>query len=213
MLETEQMKFWQSKFGAEYTERNTYNTKELDAFYKKTYGITRTHMTKEFLGNIYSKKILEVGCNVGNQLRHLQSFGHSELYGIEIQSVAVEKSKELCKEINIIQGSAFDIPFKDNYFDLVCTFGVLIHISPENINTVLDEIYRTSRKYIWGFEYYSDRYEEIEYRGNENKMWKSNFMELYLNRFKDLHVVKEQKYNYVEHPQNRDQMFLLEKST
>ena len=40
---------------------------------------------------------------------------------------AVEKGKENTKGINIIQGSAFDLPYKDNYFDLVCTNGVLIH--------------------------------------------------------------------------------------
>lgn len=209
---TEQIEFWKSEFGTDYTERNTYNPIELDAFYKNTYGTTRRQMSEYFLKEIKVNKVLEVGCNVGNQLRHLQTFGIQELFGIEIQPYAVEKSKELSQNINIIQASGFDIPYKDNYFDLVCTFGVLIHISPSDIGLVLDEIYRTSGKYIWGFEYYADEYEEIEYRGNSNKMWKTNFAKLYMDRFKDLKLIKSQKYNYLEQPQNCDLMFLLEKT-
>jgi len=59
--------------------------------------------------------------------------GFTNLYGIELQWYAVEKAKEYTKGINIIQGSGFDIPFKDGYFDLVITNGVLIHIAPKKI--------------------------------------------------------------------------------
>jgi len=52
--------------------------------------------------------------------------------------------------VNLIQGSVFDIPFKDKYFDMVFTAGVLIHVSPSDIKKVLKEIYRCSTKYIWG---------------------------------------------------------------
>jgi len=61
----------------------------------------------------------------------------------------LKRQKLLPKRINIIHGVADDIPFKDGYFDMVFTSGVLIHISPGNINRVLDEIYRCSREYIW----------------------------------------------------------------
>jgi pseudaminic acid biosynthesis-associated methylase len=209
-MQTQQIQFWQSEFGAEYTERNKFSVDEQDALYVNEYGNTRTDMNKEFLADLEIGNFLEVGCNVANQLRCLQSMGYNQLYGIELQAYAVEKVKEITKGINVIQGSGFDIPFKDNYFDLVFTSGVLIHISPEDINTILDEIYRTSKQYIWGFEYYSDVYSEIPYRGNSNKMWKANFMQLFLNRFPDLEVVKEKRYPY-QYNDNIDQMFLLRK--
>ena len=75
-------------------------------------------------------RILEVGCNIGNQLRGFQRMGFTSLYGVELQQYAVEKAKMATRNINIIQGSGFDLPFKDNFFDLVCTNVVLIHISP-----------------------------------------------------------------------------------
>jgi len=134
----------------------------------------------------------------------------NNLYGIELQQYAIEKAKALTKRINIIHGVADDIPFKDGYFDMVFTSGVLIHISPGNINRVLDEIYRCSREYIWGFEYYADDYTEVNYRGHESLLWKTNFPKLYLDRFPELELVKEEKFKYL-YNDNVDVMFLLRK--
>ena len=213
MMKTEQTEFWQGDFGAEYTDRNVFEPEALDELYSSRYGVSRKQMTKDFLGELQLGRVLEVGCNVGNQLRHLQSTGLNNLYGIELQQYAVEKSKELTRGIQIIQGSAFDIPFKDRYFDLVYTFGVLIHISPSDIQRAMEEIYRSSGRYIYGFEYYSDSYHEISYRGHKSKMWKANFCDLYLEKFSNLKVVREQRFTYLENSNLVDQMFLLEKTS
>jgi pseudaminic acid biosynthesis-associated methylase len=210
LLNTVQMDFWKSKFGEDYTERNTYSVNELDSIYKQQYGYTRSEMNKAFIKEIAVKRTLEVGCNVGNILLNLQSIGLECLYGIELQHYAVERSKIRCQGINIIQGSAFDIPYKNNYFDLVFTSGVLIHLSPEDIKVAIDEMHRVSNKYIWGFEYYADQYMEIEYHGNGNRMWKTNFAQLFLDRFDNLRLVKEKKYPYLKNG-NVDHMYLLEK--
>ncbi len=206
-----QIDFWQGNFGKEYTDRNTFSTAELDLIYKEQYGVTRTEMSREFLNQHNIARTLEVGCNVGNVLLNLQSIGIEHLYAIELQQYAVEKAKERTKGINIIQGSAFDIPFKDGYFDLVFTSGVLIHISPNDVQSAIDEMYRVTNKYIWGFEYYADQYTEIDYHGNGDKMWKTNFAELFLNRYSDLKLVKEVRYPYLKNNKNVDQMYLLEK--
>lgn len=210
-MQTKQTDFWNGTFGSEYTERNTFSPPEQDQLYIEEYGVTRTQMNRDFLSNLQISNILEVGSNVGNQLRSLQSIGYENLYGVELQHYAVEKSKALTKGINIIQGSGFDIPFKDKFFDLAFTSGVLIHISPNDINVILDEIYRVSKRYIWGFEYFSDVHTEIAYRGNDDKMWKANFAKLFMDRFPDLKLVKEAKYKYTN-SENVDQMYLLEKT-
>lgn len=207
-----QEKKWATEFGKEYTDRNIYSPNKLDQFYKEQYGVTRTEMNKEFLSKFVDKnaKILEIGCNVGNQLRLLQSMGYNNLYGIELQDYAVEKAKELTEGINIIKGTGDDIPFRDGYFDLVFTSGVLIHINPKNIKNVLEEIYRCSNKYIWGFEYYSDNYEEINYRGNDDLLWKTDFSKLYLSEMQNLKICKCEKFKYIN-DNNEDLMFLLTK--
>jgi len=208
---TKQMEKWSGDFGKEYTDRNVFSLEELDTFYKSKYGVTRTELNQRFLeGMDRSIRVLEVGSNVGNQLLCLQSMGFVNLYGIELQSYAVELSKARTKRINIIEGSAFDIPYKDGYFDLVFTSGVLIHINPSDIVWALREILRCTREYIWGFEYYADEHIEIIYRGHQELLWKADYAKLYLQQFEDLKIVKEERLKYLD-SDNMDTMFLLKK--
>jgi len=154
---TPQMKVWAGNFGKEYTDRTHQNVQEVNSVYLNDFGIKRTDLNQIFLDDFdRSIRILEVGCNVGAQLQCLQEMGFKQLYGIVLQHYAVEKAKSITEKINIIQGSAFDIPFKNDFFDLVFTSGLLHHIHPDEIDTVLNEIYRCSRSYIWGYEYYKE---------------------------------------------------------
>jgi len=206
-----QLEKWEGGFGKEYTDRNTLTLEQMDELYKGNYGVSRTELNKAFVGDLdRSIKILEVGSNLGNQLLSLQKMGFENLYSIEVNSYAIERAKTNTTGINIIQASAFDIPFKDGYFDLVFTCGVLIHIAPADIERALKEIHRCSREYIWGFEYYADTYTEVKYRGHDNLLWKTDFASLYLSLFDDLELVKEKRLKYLEN-ENIDTMFLIRK--
>ena len=207
---TKEEKFWSSKFGSEYLERNKFSNQELDQLYINNFGISRSWLNKEFVTSLKLKNILEVGCNIGNQLALLQNHGFKNLYGIEIFPKAVETAKTRTKDINIIQGTVFDIPFKNDVFDLVFTAGVLIHINPKDIKKALKEIYRVSNKYIWGYEYYHPTHISIDYRGNKNRLWKGDFCQMYLDHFPNLKIVKRKKLKYLD-SDNHDEMFLLKK--
>ncbi|MGH7456409.1 MAG: pseudaminic acid biosynthesis-associated methylase, partial [bacterium] len=74
----------------------------------------------------------------------------------------------------------------------------------------LQEIHRCSRRLIWGFEYFSESYTEVVYRGNAGLLWKTNFPQLYLDTFGDLRLVKEERFKYKD-DENVDTMFLLKK--
>ena len=212
MEEKEQSKVWtDGDFGKEYTDRNPHTAEEMDQLYIDNFGMTRTKLNEEFLEGIpKSTKILECGCNVGGQLQILKKMGFGNLSGIEIQRYAVEEAKKQGQNMDLIQGSLLDIPFKDNFFDLVFTAGVLIHINPNDLPKVIDEIYRVSNKYIWIYEYFSDECKEIDYRGNKGYAWKCNFLKEFMDRHPDLKLIKEKKVNYLK-DDNVDIMFLLEK--
>ena len=210
---TVQLKNWTNRFGREYTDRNNISLSELEESYKSKYGVTRTELNKLFLNRLdRSIRILEVGCNIGIQLSCLQKMGFKNLYGIEPQSYALGLARKRTKDINIIKGNCFDIPFEDNYFDLVFTSGVLIHIHLRDIEKAMKEIYRCSRRYIWGFEYYSDEYVEVEYRGQKGLLWKANFSKMYLDLFENLELIREKRIKYLQND-NIDTMFLLKKLT
>ncbi len=210
MKTTEQIEFWNGEFGKEYTDRNSMHQEEWDSFYINEWGRTKVEINESILKDIpRTASILEVGCNNGQQLVGYQRSGFSNLYGVELQTYAVEKAKEFTTNINIVKGSGFDLPFKDDFFDIVCTNGVLIHIAPEDHFAFMSEMVRCSKKFIMGFEYYSDDFQVIPYRGNSERMWKGNFPQIFMDQF-DLKMVRQNQIPYMK-SNNVDIIYLLEK--
>ncbi|HVN19623.1 MAG TPA: pseudaminic acid biosynthesis-associated methylase [Dongiaceae bacterium] len=209
---TEQIRTWMGDFGREYTDRNTYTVAGLDELYLRIYGITRTEINQRMLAGIpKDARILEVGCNIGTQLLMLREMGFSNLYGIEIQTYALERASSRLPGAVLVQASAFGIPYADRYFDLVFSSGVLIHIAPADLPNALAEIHRCARTWIWGLEYYAPETTEIAYRGHESLLWKADFARAYLQRFEDLELVREERLRYLEN-ENVDTSFLLRRN-
>lgn len=89
------------------------------------------------------KKVLEIGCGIGNDGIEFAKAG--AIYtGIDLSS----KSVELCKENfsfenltgDIINVDGENLPFEDNTFDIIYSWGV-IHHAP-SMENVIKEIYR-----------------------------------------------------------------------
>ncbi len=205
-----QNKMWSGRFGIEYTRRNMMSLAEMNIMYKQRFGVTRTELNGRFLHGIDKGcRILEVGCNIGNQMMCLKEMGYNDIYGIDIEDNALEIARG--KNLNVIHASGFDIPFKDQYFDLVFTSGYLIHAVPERIFDAMAEIVRCSKSYIWGYEYYSPSYQAIEYRGKEGILWKADFAAIYQSNFPFLKLVKAEQLHYKD-SENVDAMFLLSRA-
>ena len=208
---TDQMCAWSGDFGRAYTHRNKATLDEMEALYLKNFGIGRRTLNEHFLGTLpRDLRILEVGTNIGNQLLCLQSMGFEQLTGIELQTYAIEEARSRTIGIDFIQGSARALPFDDNHFDLVFTSGVLIHIHPIDLPTVMGEIHRCSRRYVWGLEYWAETMTEVNYRDHAGLLWKADYARLYRDHFSDLSLIREENLKYLD-SNNRDSMFLLEK--
>ena len=208
---TEQLQQWNGEFGKQYTQRNQASLEQLDELYMNMYGLSRLQLNQQFLADLPKDlRILEVGCNIGNQLCLLQQMGFTDLSGVEIQEYALQQARLRLPQANLIQGSALQLPFSEAEFDLVFTSGVLIHIHPENLAAVMSEIYRCSRKYIWGLEYYAQELTDVPYREQKDLMWKAPYADLYTQQFNELKTLKRQQYPYLTNA-NRDEMFLLKK--
>jgi ubiquinone/menaquinone biosynthesis C-methylase UbiE len=76
------------------------------------------------------KKFLEIGYGQGTDMVQYIKSG-AECYGIDYTPNHVELAKLNLKlrglEANLIQGDASNLPYKDNYFDKIASFGVLHH--------------------------------------------------------------------------------------
>lgn len=196
----EQLNTWQGDFGKAYTDRNAVEWKK------------RQPAFQNMIGDLDIHKILEVGCNRGHNLITLSQIiqNNPELVGLEPNPYALDIARQTSTQIGVLQGNAYDQPFKDDYFDLVFTANVLIHIPLENLSAVLGEIYRVSKRYILAVEYYAEEETVIHYRGHDNLLWKRNFLKHYQDQFPTLKLVKS-GYWSDEDGFDRSHWWLLEK--
>jgi len=212
LRDTAQTAVWEGDFGRDYTDRNTFDTAALEELYRRNYGTSRREINQRFLSGVpKDARILEVGCNTGNQLLLLHEMGYSNLSGIELQSYAAEIARSRVPSASIQLGSALSLPYADASFDVVFTSGVLIHVAPADLPRVMDEIHRCSRSYIWGAEYYAPDATEVNYRGHGGLLWKMDYAQRYVERLPDLELVREQRLPYLENA-NVDTVFLLKKT-
>ncbi len=157
---TPQLALWRSQFGRDYTRRNDGERP------------ARREVWRELLAGLDVGSALEVGCNVGWNLRYLRDLGVASTWGVEPQDDAVIHAHQARPELTVVPGTAFDLPFKDARFDLVFTSGVLIHIAPADLPRALSEMYRVSRRYLVAIEYDHEREVEVAYRGHAGALWK-----------------------------------------
>lgn len=159
----EQIKIWKGEFGNAYTDR-------CDISYMSKVG----HF-KEMIAGLDLRSILEVGCNRGINLlalRHLLG-DKVKIQGVEPNEYAAGLARD--QGFTIYDGAIYKLPFPDNYFDLVFTNGVLIHVPLEKLSSAIKEMYRVSKHYLLAAEYYAPEETEIIYRGHHNLLWKRNF--------------------------------------
>lgn len=87
-----------------------------------------------------NKEVLEVGCGTGLVLKRIEAFA-SRAEGIDLSPGMLEKARS--KGLRVREGSATELPFEDDSFDVTCSFKVLAHV-PE-IEKALSEMARVTR--------------------------------------------------------------------
>lgn len=86
------------------------------------------------------KDVLEVGCGTGLVLARLSQFARTAK-GIDLSPGMLELAH--ARGLDVLEGSALDLPFEDNTFDVTCSFKVLSHIP--QIERALSEMARVTR--------------------------------------------------------------------
>ncbi len=97
-----------------------------------------------------NSKILDIGCGKGYLLYDfLKILPNAMVRGIDISKYAIENSKDEIKE-NLTVGNAINLPYEDNYFDLVISINTLHCLEAPNLFKSLKEIERVGKqhKYI-----------------------------------------------------------------
>ena len=96
------------------------------------------------LANLVGKRdFLELGCGNGATSKHIASNYNLNVTGVDLDPEQIELAQRNVKELpncRFLIGDATQLPFQDNHFDIVLSFGVMHHIS--NWVDVLREIAR-----------------------------------------------------------------------
>ena len=203
-MSTEQEKFWEGEFGDSYISRN-----QSDGLLAANLSLFSDILQKT--GPIDS--VLELGCNVGMNLMALELLAPKiSISGIDINQKAIDELKKEKPDYNLYQQSIIDSLSVD-IADLTFTKGVLIHINPEKLNNVYENLYEKSNKFICINEYYNPSPVTINYRGHDDRLFKRDFCGEMMDKYSDLKLV-DYGFGYRRDPVfQQDDMtwFLLEK--
>jgi ubiquinone/menaquinone biosynthesis C-methylase UbiE len=86
------------------------------------------------------KDVLEVGCGTGLILRRVAEVARSHV-GLDLSEGMLAKAR--ARGLNVVQGSATELPFEDGSFDLSYSFKVLSHVP--DLKKALREMARVTR--------------------------------------------------------------------
>jgi ubiquinone/menaquinone biosynthesis C-methylase UbiE len=97
-------------------------------------------MTSTRMGNV-----LDVGCHSGFMTEKIiKSSLYNKIYGIDVSKEAIVLAKKRIKQGKFVLGNAHDLPFKENFFDVVFCLEILEHV--EKPQKVMSEIKRVLKK-------------------------------------------------------------------
>ena len=101
----------------------------------------------EFYNLDSNSKVLDIGCGKGFLLFEMVKINPDlKIYGLDISKYAIDNSK---KEISdkLIIGNANNLPFEDNYFDLVISINTLHCLKCFDLEKALIEMQRVSKNH------------------------------------------------------------------
>lgn len=170
---------WASSFGDAYVERNRAASNGREAFWA------------ELLAAVEPQRVLEVGCNVGANLRWIAAtLPPRQVFGVDINEKALDEIHRAVPGVGAVWSPARELPFRDRWFDLVFTMGVLIHQPESTLPIVMSEIVRCSRRYVLCGEYHATETTEVPYRDQPGALFKRDYGRLYAELFPELMLRK-----------------------
>jgi pseudaminic acid biosynthesis-associated methylase len=203
-ISTPQEEFWAGSFGDEYIQRNQ-GLKSIAsniALFSRILASTRGVET-----------VVEFGANIGLNLHAISALlPDASLTGIELNANAAAELAAW-KRADVIHESiiSLDTP---RAWDFVLIKGVLIHINPDSLPAVYENLMKASSRYVCVIEYYNPSPVSINYRGHDDRLFKRDFAGEMMSKYPSLRLVD---YGFAyrrdpNFPQDDVTWFLMEKA-
>jgi pseudaminic acid biosynthesis-associated methylase len=180
-----QESLWRNDFGDDYTDRNAVGDAHLAALTKNWARVL--NVTE----GAPPRTIFEGGANIGLNLRALRRLTDARFIALEPNAKARQRliDDAVVAPDDVVDGLLSKIPLPDGAVDLAFTSGVLIHVPPDDLLASCKELARVSRRYVIALEYFSDKPEEIPYRGHTEALFKRDFGGFYLDNVPGLRLL------------------------
>ncbi len=194
-MRTEQEHFWSNSFGNEYARRVRPEWRKRVGFWNDVIKATGV------------RSILEVGTNIGTNLKAIRHVDPTIVaWGCDVNQAALQEAADA--GLYVAESSVFDLgQWTQPKFDMTATCGVLIHISPEDIERAMRAIIDSSKRYVLAVEYEDQKEVEVEYRGYAKRLWRRPFGSMY----RDLGLNLVSEYDAPADAFDRCRVWLMER--
>ena len=164
---------WAGEFGDEYIKRNS-DLPDRSLFWNM------------IAGRYKAKFILEVGCNIGHNLRYIKAAKPGvEVAGCDVNEEALAILRVQLPGVWADVGDIRNLPYEDRMFDMVVCVGVLIHVTNDrDLVKAISELFRVSSDYVLIAEYWAKDWKMVPYRGYDNALRKGPFDEFIDQEFR-----------------------------
>jgi SAM-dependent methyltransferase len=130
--------------------------KPKESYWTNVPAVRRSKWFAEQLKDYEFDTILEVGCSAGRNLKYiLERFGDVSVFGIDVNAKAIESAKaNIPKERSVFKvNDLYNINNFDRDYDIIFSSGVLIHVPPANLKSIIDVLVLGAPKYIMHIEH------------------------------------------------------------
>lgn len=137
-------------------------------------------LDKYKMNPLADRKILDIGCGSGSELRRFIEYGarRKNLFGIDLLPDRIERAKELNPLIDFRCGNAEELPYEDEFFDIVMQFTVFTSILDNTMKSnIVKEMLRVLKPdgiILW-YDYYISKPTNPDVKGVGKKEIKRLF--------------------------------------
>ncbi len=93
--------------------------------------------------------VLELACGSANDYRAFAAYGlaqHLDYTGIDLNTTNIANATRRFPDIDFRRGDVMNLPFEDDSYDYVLAFDIFEHLSPEGMQTAMEEAMRVARR-------------------------------------------------------------------
>jgi len=147
------------------------------------YNYEMAKFVRDLAVSLRCQSVLEVGCSAANDLA-LFPF---PVCGIDSSEYAISKARENIPESEFKVAPATSIPYDDSAFDFVFARNLLNYVEDDDVQKIMQEMFRVSKKYVVNIEMFSEdegilREEQVRVTGrNVRERWMDHTVKIVSN--------------------------------